>query len=348
MGRTGIGPALGAVPAFFARNWRIWVGVAISAIFVYWAVGQVRDFSSVENALARANYLYVVPALVAYFFGVWLRSVRWHFLLRPMKRIRVDRLFPVVAIGYMANDVLPARLGEVVRSYVLGEREQVSKATAFGTIFVERAFDGLAMLVFIGAVGLFVPFDSSLQSIFRVAGAFFVAVVVLFFVVASNKGRALALMRRALLVLPESARVSAERLGESFIGGLDAMQSGRLMAITFVLSLGAWLAEATMYYLVALGFQLTLGFQAYVLTTAVANLGTMIPSSPGYVGTFDALALVSLKLFGANPEAALSYVFALHIVLLGPISLLGFYYLWRLGFSLQAVTAGPRRVTSDE
>src|SRR5258706_13010213 len=102
------------------QSLRITVGIIVSIFFLLWAKSLVGNLGDALKSLGNANYVYVLPALVGYFAGVWLRAARWHFLLRPVKSIRTNALFPVVVIGYMANDVLPARLGEVVRAYVLG------------------------------------------------------------------------------------------------------------------------------------------------------------------------------------------------------------------------------------
>jgi len=338
MGPGGIASRGGVI----ARQWRVWLGVAISLFFLVWAFRQVNDFGSVGVALRGANYLYLAPALAAYFFGVWLRAARWHFLLRPLRPIPAGRLFPVVVVGYMANDVLPARLGELVRAYVLGEREDVSKTAALATVAVERTFDGVTMLLFMGLVGAFIPLDARLQSIFQVAVVIFAAALALFFVVTSSRARALRLLGVALRALPERLREQAAALADRFLAGLGVMQSPWLLVATLALSIGAWLAEATMYYLVALGFGLQLGPAAYLLTTAVANLGGMIPSSPGYVGTFEWFALASLSLFGLGADAAISYVLVLHVALLVPVTVLGFFFLWRYGLSLRQLQAGTK------
>ena len=338
MGSNSIASRGGAI----ARQWRVWLGIAISLFFLAWAFRQVSDFGSVALALRGANYLYLVPALGAYFFGVWLRAARWHYLLRPLRPVPAGRLFPIVVIGYMANDVLPARLGELVRAYVLGDREDVSKTAVLATVAVERTFDGLTMLVFMAAVGAFIPLDARLQSIFQAAALIFAAALAVFFVVASSRARTLRLLETPLRVLPEHLRTRVGSVVERFLGGLGVMQSWRLLAATLALSIGAWLAEATMYYLVALGFGLSLVVPAYVLTTAVANLGGMVPSSPGYIGTFEWFALASLSLFGLGADAAISYVLVLHVALLVPVTLLGFFYLWRYGLSLRQLQTGTK------
>ena len=320
-----------------AQQWRLLLGIGISAFFLYFVAQQVNNWPEIGRSLSTANYWYVLPALGVYFFGVWLRAIRWRYLLQPIKTIGVTRLFRVVVIGYMANDVLPARLGEAVRAYILGEREDLSKSATLATILVERLFDGIIMLLFMALVGLIFPFDEGLQQIFRITGAIFVAALVGFIIVACSKRLALRLLRLLLRPLPVGIRERIADFADRFLDGLDVLRSPALVFATLALTAGAWLAEATMYFLISLGFGLPLGFPAYLLTTAVANLGTMVPSAPGYIGTFEALATRSLALFGADPNVALSYVIVLHVALLVPVTLLGFVYLWQSGLTLSGV-----------
>ncbi len=331
-----------------SQRWRLIAGVLISLFFLAWAARLVGSLGGVLASLDQANYLFLVPALLAYFAGVWLRAVRWHFLLRPVKPISSRRLFPVVVIGYMANDVLPARLGELVRAYVLGEQEDVPKTTTIGTIVVERLFDGLAMLIFVGIVGLAVPLNDQIEGIFRIAAVLFVGVLIALFAVGSSRSRAVSLVQRVEETLPPSWQGRVTRLTDRFLQGLDCLQSGTLSATILLLSLGAWLCEATMYLIVGLGFGLSLGYPAYLLTAAVANLGAMVPAAPGYVGTFDVGALASLRLFGANPGQAGGYVLVLHAALLVPVTLLGFYFLWRANLSLRTLGQQVQVATPDK
>jgi uncharacterized protein (TIRG00374 family) len=323
---------------------RIGVGVVISLLFLFWAKSLVGNLGNALTSLGTANYIFVVPALVAYFAGVWLRAARWHFLLRPIKSIETNTLFPIVVIGYMANDVLPARLGEVVRAYVLGEQEGVPSTTALATILVERLFDGISMLIFVAGVALIVPLNDRLSTIVRVAAVIFIVALIVLVLASASRQRAFAAIAAIEIFLPASLRGRVGHLADRFLEGLSSLQSGGLAAAILGLSLGAWLCEATMYYLISLGFGLGLGMAAYILTTAVANLGSMIPAAPGYIGTFEAFALLALGLFTTNLGAAGAYVVVVHLALLGPVSILGFFFLLRAGLTLG--TLGQRATES--
>ena len=227
------------------KQWRLILGVAISAFFLVFLLRQVSDFGAVGSALREANYLYLLPALAVYFLGVWIRAARWHYLLRPIKSVSANRLFPVVVIGYMANDVLPARLGEFVRAYVLGEQERLPKAAILGTIVVERTLDGIAMLLFVAGATLFIPpLDPQLQRVFQLAGAAFVGAIVVFLIVASSSQMALNLIDVLTRPLPERFRAEVKVLADRFLAGFHALRSARLTLAALGLSLAAWLAEA--------------------------------------------------------------------------------------------------------
>jgi hypothetical protein len=135
---------------------RFWVGAAITAVFLALLVLRF-DFAEMRESLGSANYVYLIPAIGIYFISLYIRSFRWSYVLRPFASTRTSRLFPVVMVGYMANNVLPMRIGEFARSYYLSTREPVRGSTALATILIERVFDGLVLLFFLAIGTLFLP-----------------------------------------------------------------------------------------------------------------------------------------------------------------------------------------------
>lgn len=329
------------------KNWRIWIGLAVSAAFLYWVTRQVEDFGEVVRHLGSADYRWILPALVAYFVGVWIRAIRWQVLLNPIKRVSVGRLFAVVAIGYMANDVLPARLGEVVRAYVLKERDGISRLSSLATIGVERMFDGATMLAFVGIASLSMPFNDEVAAIFRVAGFIFIAAFAVLFLFALSPSLAQRIAAFVLQFLPESLRHRGRGPVDKVLVGLASLQRVGSFATILVLSVLAWLFEALMYLLIGIGFKLDISPIGYLLTTGVINLGTMAPSSPGYIGTFEAFGVLSLGFLGADSQQALSYIVVLHLVLLIPITLVGFAFLLYHNLSLFKASSTESSVTTE-
>ncbi|MGI8423328.1 MAG: lysylphosphatidylglycerol synthase transmembrane domain-containing protein [Chloroflexota bacterium] len=319
------------------RTAQIAVGAAFSLVCLVLAVRGL-EVGRVTDALAGAHYWLLVPALVLYFAGVWVRSVRWQRLLRPVAEVSAARLFPVVVIGYMANDVLPLRLGEVARCFVLRRREGVAPPAALGTVLVERVMDGLTMLVFMGVTLPLLPFSPALYRLMGATSVLFVGVSATLIVLASRPALATRLLDETLGRLRGPLGTRSRALALAFLSGVGSLGGGGAALRIFALSCVAWLLEAGMYFVLMYAFPIVPSAALAVLTTAVANLGTLVPSSPGYVGVFDFIGRSVLAQFGVPDEAALAYVLVVHAALVVPVTLLGFYYTWRLGFSLREVS----------
>ena len=145
--RGSSGKGRGWVGVFTARP-HLWLGIIISGAMLLFFFTQL-DPGELATLLVEANYVYLIPAVGLYFLGVLFRAFRWRFLLTPLRRIPVRRLYPVVVIGYTANNLLPMRLGELVRSYYLARRENFSASSALGSVAVERVFDGLTLIALV-------------------------------------------------------------------------------------------------------------------------------------------------------------------------------------------------------
>ena len=237
------------------RNWRFWLGLAISVVFIALAV-RGQDLGQVRRALGEADYRYLPAALVLYFAGVVVRAVRWRVLLAPVRRLPARTLFPVVVIGYMANNILPWRIGEFVRGYVLREREGIPTSASLATIAVERIFDGLTMLAFLVVASLFIPLDDELRRLAIVATIVFgVLLLALVLLVVSDTLRA-RLLPLATRPLPEALAARIIALVESFVGGLRILRSGRELVVVAACSILAWGLESAMYLAIAPAFNL--------------------------------------------------------------------------------------------
>jgi uncharacterized protein (TIRG00374 family) len=315
-------------------TWRqyaqIGAGIAVSLVCL-WLAFRGLELAEVGRALASARYWLLAPALALYFAGVWVRAVRWRRLLLPVADLRSDRLFPIVVIGYMANDVLPARLGEVVRCYVLRRREGVPASAGLGTVLLERVMDGITMLALMAVALPFLPFSPGLYRLMAGAAALFGVAVAVLVVLATRPVLAERLVTAVTRAFPEGPRERLAGFAHSFFSGLAALGGVGPTLRIFLLSCAAWLLEAGMYFVLMFAFPMTPSLPLALLTTAVANLGTLIPASPGYVGVFDFLGRSVLGQFGVPEATALAYVLVVHAALVLPVTLLGFWYTWRLG-----------------
>ncbi len=321
--------------AGLARRWlALAVGVIVSAVFLYIGLRGLK-LSEVWEDVRSARVGWLIPGIAIYFLAVWGRTWRWHYLLRSLQPISLRRLFPVVVIGYMGNNVYPFRAGEVIRAYVLRRNEGVNVPASLATIVVERIFDGLVMLLFVFVALPFADFKQSwLRDVVFFSTLLFWGAFLAFLVMALRPAQ----MKRIYTwlierFLPERFRVGTIRLADHFMLGLENLRSPRDLVMILVSSVFIWLTETTKYWFVMHAFDFEVSFFALMVMTAVVNLATTLPSSPGYVGTFDTPGIKTLTAYGVPESIAASYTLVLHAALWLPITLLGFYYLWREGLT---------------
>jgi uncharacterized protein (TIRG00374 family) len=325
------------------RRKRFWIGLVVSLTFL--GIFLLRtDFADIWEALTGANYALALVSIPIYFLGFWVRTMRWHFLLRPVKDVPTLRLYPVVLIGLMANNLAPARVGELVRAYLVGERESISKSTALGTIAVDRAFDGLTLVAMLGIVTAFSGSTPGVRTIGIVTALlFFAATMVLAALAVSPQARLM--LTKVLTLLPPTLAIKVEGLLDSFMNGLVAIKDPVALASAALASVVSWLLEASMYYVIGQAFDLEVGFHVYVLIVAAANLALSIIASPGGVGPFELATKQVLVSFAVADAAAAAYALALHALLLAPVILVGFALLWLTQVSLTEVLGGPKDPT---
>lgn len=334
---------------------RFWLGILISLALLAYLFYQT-DVLTIGAVLSRANYFLLLPALALYFTGVGVRAVRWHFLLRSVKPVPARALFPVVVIGYMANDILPFRIGELVRAFVLRQEQSISATAVLVTIVVERLFDGLTMITFVAAASVLLPIDPAVKTTVALVAFVFIAIMLILVLVAGLRER---LDRTILFILNRLPSHLGERAGkliDSFLHGLGVLRNPVDAIAALACSFVAWGFEAGMYFTLALAFSdllpqiqrhlfqiegpatavLTLirSFAVFMLLTGFANLLATAPSTPGYFGVLDAPIKGTLTLFSVEPNLATSYTLVLHLALIVPVTLLGFFYAWRAGFSI--------------
>ena len=325
------------------RSLRFLVGILISVVFLIYAF-RGQDYGAIVDALRGVNYWLLVPALILYVLGVIARAFRWSVLLRPVRRIHTWKLLPITAIGFMANNVLPLRTGEVVRSFVLSRNYQVRKSSALATIAVERIFDGLTMVGFMLVAALFVDFTSDLRHVMTVAVILFAIAIAALGVMTFAQGLRARLLKFALRLLPTSIGHRVEQLAEAFFSGLESLRSPQAMGLVALSSIVAWSFEASMYWVIARAFggsiESVMGVAETLLTTGVANLATLVPSSPGYVGPFETgIKTVLEGALNAPATDALSYAILVHAALWFPVTVWGAVEWSRMHLSLRMVTS---------
>lgn len=321
-------------------NVRSLVGLLVSALLLF-LFFQSLDVRAMGTTIRDANFAFVLPAIGVYFVGVWLRAARWRLLTAPFAAVPTGRLFRVILIGFAVNNVLPLRLGELVRTFLLRRSDGVPIAAALATILLERLLDVVALCALMSLVLLFVPLEGWVLALASFAGLVTTGAVVGLLLL-------LVLPRSVVHRLLELGQALADRLGRrvgslarSFLEGIRALEDARTVLAVGVLSVTCWVAELGLYYFM----MLAVGFDSGILSLAagmvVANLATALPSSPGYVGTFDLpLQLLLTDTFGVADATAASYTLLTHAVLLVPVVVAGLALLSREDLSLRSLTRG--------
>ena len=331
------------------KKWQFWLGVLISVVFIWLALRGL-GLNEFWGAVKTANYWWLIPGIAVYFVGVWARAWRWHYLLKPIKEVPTNEMFPITTIGYMGNNIYPARAGEVLRAVILKRKEGVSVSASLATIIVERIFDGMVMLSFVfanlpelakltGASG----FVGNIQQVAVIGTGFFIGALVIFLLAAMFPQVTIKVGEWMIAkFLPERFRENARGIMHKFLDGLASLRSPLNILMVFVTSVIIWLLETGKYWFVMRAFNFNVSFFALMLMNGIVNLATTIPSAPGYIGTFDAPGIAVLTAYGVNQATAAGYTLVLHVALWLPITLLGAYFLAREGIkwsdSLRAET----------
>ena len=330
---------------------KFWLGIAVSVFFMALLFRKI-DFNQLWSALGGVDYRYILLAVVCTFISYFLRAVRWHYLLIPEKRIPLSSLYPATIIGYMANNLLPARLGEFVRAFVLAQREGLQTPTVFASLVIDRLFDGFTVMLIL----LFTLFTlrlpqgmSEAETVLQTGGVvtfvLYVGVVAFLFLLKYQTMRTLAWTGVLLKPFPQQLSDRIIPLLGSFIGGIRMSSKGGHIAAVLVSSLSVWLFCVIPVDMVLQGFGIHLPIAASMFILVLLVFAVMVPASPGFIGTYHYACFKGLSAFGIPESIAVSIALVLHGIAFFPVIIAGFYHLWKSKLSLRGLscsaTAAP-------
>ena len=331
----------------------LFFSVLLLVVFVFTV-----DFDEMFASVSEANYFLITIAGLIYLLSLIPRSLRWQVLLEPTKKTKLRRIYPVVVIGYMANNLLPFRIGELVRSYCLLQREKISFSVGLVTVLLERIFDANTLILFLFIGLIFLPSEN-----FYAGGlgnhvwwwGFFKIAVSIGFIVSSSgvifvalyPDKSDQLARRFSIYFPDFIRRNAMKL---IIAGIEAMQQLRSPFKLFSiisLSIIIWILEIAVFYMVGMAFGFLELYPEYFkmamlmgILTAVANIVSSVPAVPGGIGMFELVSRELLLIFrglNLNRSLASGYVSILHATLMIPVTILGQFLLWKDSLSLAGI-----------
>lgn len=332
------------------------LGMAVTVFLLWWVLRGV-DFGEVLRNISRGNFWLLGASVFVGTFGFFIRALRWKVLLTPVRKdTGLRSRFAGVSIGFMANNVLPARIGEFARAYAFSRMEPVSATAAFGTLVVERFMDGVVLLLFLVLPVLtpgFPATDAMAEgggvAMLRAAGGLVVGILAFLVLMAAFPRHFLILAERLALVLPHDLRTKVIAGLESLLRSIAIMRDPRLLLAGFAWSFFFWTWHGLSFWLGMLAFGIDTGFVSAIFTEAVVGFGVAIPSAPGFFGTFHAAAEFALTTVYGIPEAqSLAFAFAYHFGGWIPITVIGLWYAWKLGLSLGEIGHADEEVEEVE
>jgi uncharacterized protein (TIRG00374 family) len=324
-----------------------WIGLAVSLLFLFLFLRKM-DWPAVGNILRGIELIYILPLMLVNFLTILIRAERWKYILRPIQKVPLTELYKVMAIGFMANYLLPARVGELLRAFLLGSRLRISKTASLATIVVEKVFDGFTIMLLLVAVLLFMPFPQDRSAFFnraniQLAGLagflFYLAVLAVLLLLRFHNEPINRFFGFLLQPFPARWALKVREKLNAFALGLDMLKSPWDLALTTFYSFLVWGVTLLILYFLFFPFQIKLSlFSALFLMVAIV-FGIAIPSAPGFIGTFHWVCAAALIFLGVEESRAKSYAVILWFISFIPITSLGLFMLWKEGLSLKALGA---------
>jgi hypothetical protein len=328
------------------KHIHVMVGLIASLAFGHLAF-RGADLRAVVSTLSTIHIYHLVPIMMILLFAFILRAIRWKYLLTPVKVIPTHSLFASTMIGFMANNLLPFRAGEIVRAYSIARSENVSVSSSLGTLIVERLLDGITISLFmivllpLSLPSWLVHLNYFLLFLYSVGIGFSIWLIYTFASKDSWDGRFVNLFK-----LPQNFHAKIEKVVFNFTDGLRILKDGKQVLWISILSLAHWSVIALYYFLLFRAFGLSLSFMAAITVLVVVTIGIMLPAAPGYVGNFQYFTVLALTFFSVPKEEALGFSLIAHAGQFIPVTAIGLLYLFRQSMGLSHLIIKEPKGTS--
>ena len=317
------------------KAWRLAIGLLISTLFLFLVLRNVR-WADVFQAWRGARPILLAAGALLMLIGWTVAAVRWRMLLAPAPGLRVRDTFAYICIGFLANTVLPLRLGELARATLIGRKKGLGVSRSLGSIAVERVFDLLTVIALTLLLTLLIEIPLVIQAgLASMAGLALVALAVLL-ALALNQERLHHLTGLLARVIPQHLAERIMSLAASFASGAGALRRPGTLVAVCGLSAALWTVGGAATVVWVRAFNLEAPWVAGFLVLVAVNLGSAIPSSPGYIGVYHGAAILALSLW--VPKApALAYALVTHAINMLMNVIFGAYFLAREGLSLKEI-----------
>lgn len=322
---------------------KFWIGIAVSVFFIVLLFRKI-DFAKLWSVLMTADYRYLVLAVILTFISYFLRSVRWRYLLISVKVIPISSLYPATIIGYMANNLLPARLGEFVRAYSLAKKESIETPLVFASLVIDRLFDGftvmLMLLITLFTVRLPSGMEDAATTIKAGGTAMFIlycGILAFLYLLKKHTMITMSFLRYLLKPFPTSFSDRLIPMLGSFLAGIRlSRRCGHLSAI-LLSSILIWAFAVLPVDMILRSFGVSLPITASMFIMVLLVFAVMVPASPGFIGTYHYACFKGLSAFGISETTSISIALVIHGTAFFPVIIAGFYHLWANKMSLSDI-----------
>lgn len=321
------------------------VTIVVTLAFSYFALTDI-NLSLAWRTLGATDYWWVIAALLAFGLGILARGFRWRSLFAPGRRPPVGVVTNAMMVGYLYNNILPARTGEVARIVVLTRRTTAPPVEIAGTVVLERLYDVVTILVIFFAAEPWLPHVTWFRAAALAAIALATLIVAAVTVLAVYGDWPLRLLLRPFRRLSLFSDERLERTIAELMHGLAGLRHIGVALEALVWTIAAWLVTALCAYLVSLGFHLHVPFACGLLVAVAVGLGMILPSPPAAVGVFEGAALIALTAYGVPHSSALPYAVVLHLVNFVPFVVIGALLLNHNSRHPHTVTAAVTQTSS--
>jgi uncharacterized protein (TIRG00374 family) len=291
---------------------KVGLSTLVAAVFLFLAFRNV-PVADLKTALARFDARWLIPAFAISLTLQVFRAWRWQLELRPLQRIALGQLWVVTSVAYMAINLLPVRLGEVVRPWLLSRRAHVTFSNVVGNLVVEKTMDSVVILFYI-LVGLLtttnLPPWVRRGAVLPAVGA---AAIVILVLLLWWKGEPF-VDRWMARALPQRLAQGLNRGTRALLDGMRILPNAGLLAAVFLVSLGLWFLPILSSYLIIRAFGFHAPFNAALIVFIFVGFGTALPNAPGMIGTFQWACVLALDLFGVSKPDALAYGLVLNAI----------------------------------
>lgn len=327
------------------KSWKTWVGIALSVLLLWWTLRDV-ELAQVWAVLRESNALLFFACTVLATSIFPLRARRWQPILEPVAgKISFGPLWRSTAIGMMMNNVFPMRAGEFGRAYALTrEVPRVTLTSSLSSLGVDRVFDAIVLFGMMFGAMLDPRFPSgatiagqSIPQLARGASIFLGALLVLCYAIVLQPKFFKNLTGKVVRAVTPRAEQSVLHAFDHFIGGLSVLRDFRRFVIVFAWTLLHWMVHSCGLYLGFMAVGMDVPFTAAFFLQGVLGIGVALPSSPGFFGVFEAVAVAGLSVYAVPPDLAVSWALGYHLLSFIPITVIGSVYFARLGLTLGTV-----------